>query len=234
MNMMDLNKLFIHERINMNKKITFIEGIGMNNKKIIIIIILLLIIVGAILLIFANSIKYEKVEITPNGTTIDVIANKTQYQGDVDGIKLWSWDTGVLVAFNSYGDNDLLKINEYGFNTINEIVKKGNSENIDGYTCYTINADDLLQIEIFNIIKLNYKGKFYCIPLDNQTSHDNIIICCNDKDIALHMAKSVVYKNVYPNDTSLDGAKSTVENITNTLESKSPVNLNEIKNKYIK
>jgi hypothetical protein len=45
------------------------------------------------------------------------------------------------------------------------------------------------------------------------------------------MAKSVEYKNVYPNDTSLDGVKSTVENITNTIESKNPVNLNEIKNK---
>ena len=93
-------------------------------------------------------------------------------------------------------------------------------QNIDGLTCYVINADELLEIHLFDIIKVNYKGKFYCIPLSNETSHDNIIICCKDKDIALHMAKSVQYKNVYPNNTDLDNAISTIENMTEDLQSK--------------
>ena len=83
-----------------------------------------------------------------------------------------------------------------------------------------------MEIHIFEIIKVNYKGKFYCIPLSNETTHDNILICCNDKDIAAHMAKSVQYKNVYPNDTALDNAISTAENITEDLQSKA--------NKYTK
>ena len=82
-----------------------------------------------------------------------------------------------------------------------------------------INADELLEIHIFDIIKVNYNGKFYCIPLANETTHDNIIICCKDKDIAIHMAKSVQCKNVYFDDSYLDNTVSTVKNLTGDLQS---------------
>ena len=91
------------------------------------------------------------------------------------------------------------------------------SQDIDGFTCYVINADQLLEIHIFDIIKVNYNGKFYCIPLSNETTHDNIIICCNDKNMAVHMAKSVQYKNVFPEKTD---TLSTVKNMTGNLQSK--------------
>ena len=105
-----------------------------------------------------------------------------------------------------------------GFNTLNDVIKNGEKENIDGFTCYVINADELLEIHIFDIIKVNYNGKFYCIPLANETTHDNILICCKDKDVAVHMAKSVQYKNVYP-DSDLEDTLSTVENLTGDLQS---------------
>ena len=165
----------------------------MDNKKIIIIGILLLIIVGAIIVMLSNSVNYERIEITPNGTSIDVPANQTKYHGDIGGIKLWNWENGVLVTYNTDENDSIIQLTRFSFNKINDIIKEGNSENIDGITCYVIDADKLLENPIFDIIKIDYKGKFYCIPLVNETTHDNIIICCNDKAVALHMAKSVQY-----------------------------------------
>ncbi len=191
----------------------------MVNKKIIIIGILLLIIAG-IVLVMLTSVKYEKIEITPNGTTMDVPEEKTKYQGDFNKVKLWNWDKGLVISYNSNEENSLVNIGEMGFNTLTGIINKGTSQNIDGFTCYVINADDLLEIQLFDFIKLNYKGKFYCIQLSNETTHDNIIICCNDKDIALHMAKSVEYKNVYPNKPKINDTQSKIKNITDDLMNK--------------
>ncbi|MBR5954824.1 MAG: hypothetical protein IK021_05395, partial [Methanobrevibacter sp.] len=115
-----------------------------------------------------------------------------------------------------------------------ELIKNGENQNIDNFTCYVINADELLKIQIFDIIKVNYNGKFYCIPLTNETTHDNILICCNDKNIAVHMAKSVEYKNVYPDKTKLENTISSVKNMTGDLQSKANdyannTNLSEVK-----
>jgi hypothetical protein len=199
----------------------------MDNKKIIIIAILVLIVAGAIFWMLTSWVSYERLEITPNGTSLDVPANQTKFAGNVGGIKIWNWNDGVLVTHNTREDNNDIKITRLGYDAMNELIKNGEMQNIDGFTCYTINADELLEIHIFDIIKVNYNGKFYCIPLANETSHDNIIICCKDKDVALHMAKSVHYKNVYPNKTSLETAVSTVEKITGDLGSKA----NEYSNK---
>ena len=165
----------------------------MDNKKIIIIIgIILLIIIAGVIIVMLTSVQYEKIDITPNGTTIEVPANQTKYNGNV-------------------------KVSELGFNTLNNLIKNGERQDIDGFTCYVINADQLLEIHIFDIIKVNYNGKFYCIPLSNETTHDNIIICCNDKNMAVHMAKSVQYKNVFPEKTD---TLSTMKNMTGNLQSK--------------
>ena len=164
----------------------------MDNKKIIIIIgIILLIIIAGVIIVMLTSVQYEKIDITPNGTTIEVPANQTKYNGN--------------------------KVSELGFNTLNNLIKNGERQDIDGFTCYVINADQLLEIHIFDIIKVNYNGKFYCIPLSNETTHDNIIICCNDKNMAVHMAKSVQYKNVFPEKTD---TLSTMKNMTGNLQSK--------------
>jgi len=200
------------------------------NKKIIIIGLLLLII-AAIILVMLTAVKYEKVEITPNGTNIEVPANQTKYQGDFSKVKLWNWDKGILISYNVREENNPIKLGQLSFNAIDDIIKKGTSQNIDGFTCYVINADDLLEIQLFDFIKVNYKGKFYCIPLSNETTDDKILICSNDKDIALHMAKSVEYKNVYPNTENKN--KSKIDNLTSDLKNVIPNNtkLEEAKSK---
>ena len=206
----------------------------MDNKKIIIIGIILLIIAGVILVMLMNTASYERIEITPNGTSMDVPANKTKFCGDIEGVKIWNWDNGALVTYNSHEGSGISKLTGLSFDAINELIKHGEMQNIDGFTCYVINADELLEIHLFDVIKVNYNGKFYCIPLDNETSHDNIIIFCKDRDMALHMAGSVEYKNVYPDNTDLDNAISTVENVTNDLHSKAKdyinnTDLNDVK-----
>jgi hypothetical protein len=150
---------------------------------------------------------------------MEVPANQTKYDGEIESAKIWNWDKGILVTYNSHEDPNFIKVTELGFDTLNGIIKKGEIQHIDGLTCYVINADELLEIHIFDIIKVNYNGKFYCIPLSNETTHDNILICCNDRDMAVHMAKSVQYKNVYPDTADLSDTISTVENITGDLQS---------------
>lgn len=197
---------------------------------------IILVIVAAILFVMLTYQQYERIEITPNGTSMDVPFNQTKYAGEVESAKIWNWKNGILVTYNSYEDGSLIKVGEMGFNTLKQIIENGEKQDIDGYTCYVINADEVLKISIFDIIKVNYNGKFYCIPLSNQTTHDNILICCNNKDVAVHMAKSVEYKNVFPNKTGLNDTLTSIENMTGELESKANdlannTNLSEIQSK---
>ena len=203
----------------------------MDNKKIIIIGIIILIIAAGIIILMLTSVNYERIEITPNGTSIEVPANQTKYGGTIESAKIWNWKNGILVTYNSHEDKNIIKVTELGFNSLNNLIKNGEQQDFDGFTGYVINADDLMKITIFDIIKVNYNGKFYCIPLSNETTHDNIIICCKDKNMAVHMAKSIEYKNVYPNNTS---ALSKVKNITGDLKSKANnytnnINLSKVK-----
>ena len=192
----------------------------MDNKKIIIIGIIILIIVAGIILVMLTSVNYEKIEITPNGTSIEVPAEKTKYDREIESAKIWHWDNGILVTYNSNEDKNIIKVTELGFDSLTDLIKNGEKQNVDGFECYVINADELIEIHLFDIIKLNYNGKFYCIPLSNETTHDNILICCNDRDVASRMAQSVQYKNVYPDDTDLNDTITIAENITGELLSK--------------
>ena len=181
----------------------------MDNKKAIIIGIILLIAASVIIVMLMNSVQYERIEITPNGTSIDVPANQTEYKGNIDGVKIWNWEDGALLSYNSHAGN--IPLTGVGFNGLEEIVKKGKMETVNNITCYVLDADELLQIRLFDIIQINYNGKFYFIPLSNETTHDDLIICSKDRNIALHMAESVKYKNVYPNKTYWDNAKTQIE-----------------------
>ena len=192
----------------------------MDNKKIIIIGVILLIIAAGVIFVILTSVNYERIDITPNGTSMEVPANQTEYGGNVEGAKIWNWNNGILVTYNNHEDPNFLQVTELGFTALEELIKNGEKQDIDGVTCYVINADELLEIHIFDVIKVNYNGKFYCIPLSNETTYDNIIICCNNKDMAVHMAKSVEYKNVYPDNTDLENTLLTLENMGGDLQSK--------------
>ncbi|RAP51032.1 MAG: hypothetical protein BZ138_06055 [Methanosphaera sp. rholeuAM270] len=198
----------------------------MDNKKTFLISIILLIIAVSVIVMLTNSEKYERIEITPNGTSIEVPFNQSKYRGEIVNVKIWNWDKGLLLAYNSNENNDVLQLGKFSFNAMNELIESGDRQNIDGFTCYQINADELLEIHLFDIIKVNYDGDFYCICLNNETTSDSIIICSNDKDVALHMAKSVQFRNVYPNNTPSNDSGSTIEEITEDLLSESPISDN--------
>ena len=127
----------------------------MDKKKMIIIGIILLIIVAGAIFVILTSVNYDRIDITPNGTTIEVPANQTKYDGNFEGAKIWHWTNGILVTYNSHEDPNFIKVSELGFNTLNDVIKNGEKQNIDGFTCYVINADELVEIHIFDIIKVN-------------------------------------------------------------------------------
>ena len=90
----------------------------MDNKKIIIIAIILLIIVACIAFVILTTVNYERIEITPNGTSIEVPANQTKFNGDYESAKIWNWNNGILVTYNSHEDDNIIKVTEMGFNTL--------------------------------------------------------------------------------------------------------------------
>ena len=168
----------------------------METKKLIIIGVLAVIIcilVGAIigtLNLSNNSVDYERIEIVPNGTSIEIPTSQAKYLGDTEGVKFWNWTDGALVTYNSQeGSNAVELSGALGFYAVKELVRAGASENIDGFTVYTLDANQLT-----DSIKTNGNGEFYCVHLFNDTTHDNIVICCKDKDVLLHIAKSIQYK----------------------------------------
>ncbi len=196
----------------------------MDNKNAIIIGIVLIIVVGGIIFLVSSSQQYERIDVTPNGTSIEVPYNKTTYEGEFQSAKVWDWDEGILITYNSYADTNYVKITQIGFETLNDLVKTtGEKQDLGGQTGYVIDADKLLEIHLFDMVKVNYKGKFYCISLSNNTTHDNLLICCKDKDMAAHMAQSVEYKNVYKNKTpdiedTIQTVNETIQTVNDTVE----------------
>ena len=87
----------------------------MDNKKIIIITVIILMVIGVILLAFFNT-GYERIEITPNGTSMDIPTNNMKYRGDMQGFKLWSWNYGALITYNNQTAGNGIQIT--GFSSI--------------------------------------------------------------------------------------------------------------------
>ena len=209
----------------------------MEKKKIIIIGVIILIIVAVVITVMMTSTNYERIEITPNGTTIEVPTGETTYKNKIQSVKIWNWNGGILISYNSAEDDSSIKIVEMGLDAVKDLIKSGEKENIGGFTIYVLNADNLTKIPLPDFIKINNNGELYCILLSNETTHDNILIGCNNKDIVVHMAQSVKYKNVYPgkliksnltsasddlirkandyiNNTTLNDIQSTIEGLT--------------------
>lgn len=169
----------------------------MEQKKLIIIGVLCVVIcifAGAIFGILTNTVNYEKIELTANGTTIEIPSNNLSFQGNVNGsgIDLWTFsNNGRLISFNSevaFAGNGLYGLaGAVAFKDIKDLVfnhfKK--QERVDDFIVYTLDA---------NVMNPDGKGDIYCIMLTNNDTHDNMIIVAGTQDIALHMAKSVQYK----------------------------------------
>ena len=163
----------------------------MKNKKIMIAVLVLVICVTSGVILMLNTINYERVDITHNGTSIEIPLNHREYVGDISGVKCWKWNYGVLLAYDDSADNNSVNFSgaSIGFDVIEKLIKQNNKANIGGYTVYMLDSTILK-----DIIKIDVDGKFYCIFLDNKTTHDNVVICCNDRNVAVHMANSIDYK----------------------------------------
>ena len=141
--------------------------------------------------------------------------NQAQYIGDTEGVKFQNWSNGALITYNSQeGSNANELSGALGFYAIKELIKTGNSEKIDGYTVYKLDGS-----ELSDSVKTNENGEFYCIHLVNDTTHDNIVICCKDKNIAIHMAKSIQYKT----GNSISHDNNAVNSSTNSPSKTFPV-----------
>ena len=192
----------------------------MDNKKIIIIGIVILAIACVILVLLTSTVNYERVEITPNGTSMEIPENQNKYLGEFEGIRFWKWNNGALVTYNSHEGSGSLGLTGLGFDAMKDVVVNGNPEDVEGHTFYTVDAD-----ELFDLFKIRTSGKFYCCYLTNESTQDNILFCCNDKDMALHMLKSVEYKKVYEDDAGLDLSNLTIEKIADNIPSNISISL---------
>ena len=66
------------------------------DKKKIIIIGLILLITACALIVLLTSVNYERIYITPNGTSIEVPANQTEYSGGSQNMELGQWNDGYI------------------------------------------------------------------------------------------------------------------------------------------
>ena len=163
----------------------------MENKKIMLLVVLILIIcVAAGVILTLNTIQYERVEISPNGTSIEIPTDHKEYVGDVSGVNCWKWNYGILLSYDDSAVNNSINFSgiSIGFDMVEKLIKQNSKTNIDGYEVYMLDSNTLE-----SIVKMNIGGKFYCIFLDD-ANHDTVVVCCNDKDVAVHMAHSIDYK----------------------------------------
>ena len=187
---------------------------NMENKYIIIIACLAIavcILAGAIFGIMTKSVEYERIELISNGTTIEIPTEKANFDGDMNGtgVDMWSFKQGTLMSYNSQkatNDKGLYGVGgALGMKSIQDLVLTHfeKREEIDGFTVYTLNGEQL---------GLKNRSTLYCIIMGNDTTHDNIIITVDNKDIALHMAKSVQYKASNSNSSSNSAAVTNSNN----------------------
>ena len=119
----------------------------MDTKKLIIIGIVAIILIAAAIILVTNSVNYERIEITPNGTSIEVPANQTRYVNDIESIKIWKWNDGVLLTHNSQENGyDIINLTGSGYNAMADLIKNGEME-------YALESkstvqDDVLQREL--------------------------------------------------------------------------------------
>lgn len=198
----------------------------METKNIVIIAVLAIticIIAGATFGLLTKSVNYERIELMPNGTSIEAPANELKYEGEVNesGAKLWTFKQGSLMTFNSeeainarglYGLGGAVGIKAINDMVLNHFEKR---EEIDGFTVYTIDGEKL---------GIEGRGIMYCIITKNDDTHDNIVIITDSKDITLHMAKSIQYKSANITNTNSNEASTASTSTHNTTDNN--------KNKY--
>lgn len=151
----------------------------MDNKHIIIIgLVAVLFIVGGFIsynLITGNNIEYQTIALS-NATTIEVpVSDKASFFSDDLGIKYYQDEKhGVqVISWNSQEELSLTGAVDVAAQF--EKQKGGSTPTMeDGVAVYQ-----------------NKESGYYIIEAKNETTHDNVMIMAKDKNVALHMFKSI-------------------------------------------
>ena len=194
-----------------------------NQKLIIIAVIAITVTAISIMFMFNTSISYEMVELVPNGTSLEIPTNNATYNNNSTdaGVKIWTFKQGSVTSYNS---EEALSARGFeglagamAFKTINDMIlnKFDKKESVDGYDIYTINSEKLGDGD---------NRVMYAIILANDDTHDNIIIVTSNKDITLHIAKSVQFKfnekltADTPSTTTVSVPEPEVDNISDEVD----------------
>ena len=150
------------------------------NKKIIIVILLIILVILVLFVGYAwlnKNVEYRTIYLS-NATTIEVPASdEANFVEDDLGIKYYQ-DPKYDVSIISWNSQEELSITgAVDVSAQFEKQKGGNTPTVeDGVPIY-----------------YNPDTGMFCIETGNDTTHDNILIMCKDKDIALKMYHSIKY-----------------------------------------
>ena len=169
----------------------------METKKLIIIGVLAVIIcvlAGAIFGVLTNSVDYERIEVVPNGTSIEIPKNNASYYGELNetGTKMWTFKQGCLLSYNvneAFNGRGIYALaGAIGLKDIQDMIINhyDKVETIDNYKVYTVDGEK---------IDVPSRDTLYCILVSNNDTGDVILIATDNLDISLHMAKSIQFKN---------------------------------------
>lgn len=166
----------------------------MNKKNIITILIILIIVVVAILtayIYFSDSnIQYRNVFVSKSCELDIPISSNLSNSTIADNITILN-DTQhdlVVISDNSYNDENLSStlINGVSFLALRESYKNGGEqEKISNQTVW-----------------YNKNTQYYIAVIENNNTHDNILIITKNKKILTYMINSITYLNINTNDNN--------------------------------
>ena len=171
----------------------------MERKHLIIIsllVIIIFILIGALFSVLTHN-EYERIEVVPNGTSMELPINNLTNYSDVPtkGFKIWSFEQGNITSFNTkevkarfHGTNFYSEKGLDEFNELKNTILKNYEETdkINEYYIYTVNSEILGDVD--------GKTMYVIFLCSNDKTGDNIIIMADNKDITLNIAKSVDLK----------------------------------------
>ncbi len=154
-----------------------IEG---NGKIIIIALIAVIVVLGGLItytILTQNQVEYQTIAIS-NATTMEVpVSKNSTFFNDTLGIKYYQDDKNGVQVISWNGQEQASTKGAANIASQFEKQKAGTTQSIeDGVPIYE-----------------NKKLGYFIIEIKNSTTNDNIIIVAKDKNMALHMLKSIKF-----------------------------------------
>lgn len=153
----------------------------MDNRKLIIIVLIAVIVVLGGLITYSlftqNQVQYQTIAIS-NATTMEVpVSKNSTFFNDTLGIKYYQDDKSGVQVISWNGQEQASAKGAVNIASQFEKQKAGTTQSIeDGVPVYE-----------------NKKLHCFIIEVKNATTNDNIIIVAKDKNVALHMLKSIKF-----------------------------------------